>query len=293
MLYTEVFRTMACKVSEYYHSDFNKQVLPRLRLAQKFDLGDAPTTQPTYTGKEIVTEKGAELPYMDVWIEFSVDDLTSVPEQKVEKLGALISRAHVRNWSKGELARVDTDAWAVTTFVQVKSTIAGTTWVIPLPVVQTVAFQEGKPPRMNCKALDVGVPAAEICDVELMADTLRESLSAVILFWKLVHCKNVEIVDAPKPNTRKRTRLRKQRKPFVEHKILQIKTSKKKYTNRPPDNGGETINPYRVHLCRGHFKTYTPDKPLMGKHTGTYWWQPMVRGNKQAGLITKDYEVRP
>ena len=47
----------------------------------------------------------------------------------------------------------------------------------------------------------------------------------------------------------------------------------------------------RVHLCRGHFKEYTNENPLFGKHVGRFWWQPMVRGDKKRGVLNKDYDV--
>ncbi len=47
-----------------------------------------------------------------------------------------------------------------------------------------------------------------------------------------------------------------------------------------------------LHVCRGHFKTYTEDHPLYGKHVGTWWWAPQVRGRPDAGYADKDYRVR-
>lgn len=36
-------------------------------------------------------------------------------------------------------------------------------------------------------------------------------------------------------------------------------------------------------ICRGHFKTFMPDAPLFGKHTGQFWWAPHIRGDTDAG----------
>lgn len=38
----------------------------------------------------------------------------------------------------------------------------------------------------------------------------------------------------------------------------------------------------RLHLVRGHPKV---------RKTGTFWWTPFVRGRKESGLVTKDYDV--
>jgi hypothetical protein len=46
-----------------------------------------------------------------------------------------------------------------------------------------------------------------------------------------------------------------------------------------------------AHLVRGHFKTYTPEAPLLGKHTGTYWWGWQARGDKSHGEVIKDYKL--
>jgi hypothetical protein len=49
--------------------------------------------------------------------------------------------------------------------------------------------------------------------------------------------------------------------------------------------------PQPLHLVRGHFKTYTDDKPLFGKQTGTWWWGWQARGNADAGQRDHAYEV--
>lgn len=48
----------------------------------------------------------------------------------------------------------------------------------------------------------------------------------------------------------------------------------------------------RRHLARGHFKTFTEDAPLLGKHVGTYWWGWQVRGNEDKGSIEKTYVLK-
>jgi hypothetical protein len=48
----------------------------------------------------------------------------------------------------------------------------------------------------------------------------------------------------------------------------------------------------RAHLARGHFKTFTEDAPLLGKHVGTYWWGWQVRGQESAGVIEKTYKLK-
>lgn len=46
-----------------------------------------------------------------------------------------------------------------------------------------------------------------------------------------------------------------------------------------------------VHRVRGHFKTFTAERPLLGKHVGTYWWGWNVRGNPERGEVQSDYVI--
>lgn len=48
----------------------------------------------------------------------------------------------------------------------------------------------------------------------------------------------------------------------------------------------------RRHLARGHFKTFTEDAPLLGKHVGTYWWGRQLRGQEGRGVIEKTYTLK-
>lgn len=58
--------------------------------------------------------------------------------------------------------------------------------------------------------------------------------------------------------------------------------------------GAKTTHSHRataIHRVRGHFKTFTPEKPLLGKHVGTYWWGWSVRGNADNGEVQSDYTL--
>lgn len=46
------------------------------------------------------------------------------------------------------------------------------------------------------------------------------------------------------------------------------------------------------HRVRGHFKTFTAERPLMGQHVGTYWWGWQVRGKKENGVVVSDYKMK-
>jgi hypothetical protein len=100
-------------------------------------------------------------------------------------------------------------------------------------------------------------------------------------FLEILTCKNIrtkQIVPARKKKYHK--------KPLFSYYVLQIQTNS---GSGQFENKGLWSN--RVHLCRGHIKTYTKEKPLFGKYVGNVWCPPHARGNKNLGVIAKDYKV--
>jgi len=62
-------------------------------------------------------------------------------------------------------------------------------------------------------------------------------------------------------------------------------------SERVGTGGGTHHRASAVHRVRGHFKTYTADAPLMGKHVGTYWWGWNIRGSIESGVVESDYTL--
>ena len=72
--------------------------------------------------------------------------------------------------------------------------------------------------------------------------------------------------------------------------VIDIEPMRQKF--RDANGGKDGISLAKaLHICRGHFKNFD-DKPLFGKLTGTYWWQPHVRGTAEAGIVEKDYRIK-
>src|SRR3990167_3444505 len=46
-----------------------------------------------------------------------------------------------------------------------------------------------------------------------------------------------------------------------------------------------------LHIVRGHPVTYTKEKPLFGKYSGTFWKPAHARGSIEQGAVLKDYKV--
>ncbi|HPS54039.1 MAG TPA: hypothetical protein PLP05_00430 [Sedimentisphaerales bacterium] len=47
-----------------------------------------------------------------------------------------------------------------------------------------------------------------------------------------------------------------------------------------------------LHLCRGHLKHFTEEKPLFGKYPGTFFIPAHVRGDRKNGIINKNYKLK-
>ncbi|MGV9615167.1 hypothetical protein [Nocardia xishanensis] len=109
----------------------------------------------------------------------------------------------------------------------------------------------------------------------------------------LMNCRNVEITETQTSIRSSRKPKRgtpKPLKPLVHHVITLPGSRRPRNSVEVQAIGG---GPTPLHLVRGHFKTYTADAPLLGKHVGTYWWQPAVRGDREHGVIETSYRVVP
>jgi hypothetical protein len=112
----------------------------------------------------------------------------------------------------------------------------------------------------------------------------------MLMSFTFANCRNVEIEDVtnhlqPSPKIRRRLNL-----PEVKRYTLKIAGHHSR-PSREYNEGPQGVMPF--HLCRGHFATYTADKPMFGnpKLVGRYWHPPHMKGKKERGEIMKDYAI--
>lgn len=108
-----------------------------------------------------------------------------------------------------------------------------------------------------------------------------------IMAMSLANCKNIiteEQTGAYKPSFYS-GRKRKNKK-FYRYHVLKIDGS---HTGAHEGKGGHVDK--AMHICRGHFKRFTDEKPLFGRLTGLYWWPMHVRGSVKNGVVDKDYSL--
>ncbi len=92
---------------------------------------------------------------------------------------------------------------------------------------------------------------------------------------------NTIIVDNEPSEKLNKKRLKKGKSPFYSYKTLHIKPIETTLTGTLP-KGGTHASP-RVHLRRGHIRHMTSGRDI--------WVSPCVVGNKENGLVEKDYRI--
>lgn len=104
----------------------------------------------------------------------------------------------------------------------------------------------------------------------------------------LLNCKNVGLATEPQAGLKQMLNRHKNRKKII-YKILQINPLKPK--TKQDYESIETGIKRALHTCRGHLRTYTEDKKLFGRFTGTYFIPAHIRGTEEFGIINKDYSL--
>lgn len=113
-------------------------------------------------------------------------------------------------------------------------------------------------------------------------------LRPALLTLGFLHCKNVEQVENEPTTVTKKQRKRGEKGKARFYTLdIQAMTRVLKRDGGLDSHGLGAA----LHICRGHFKTFTPEAPLLGRATGTFWWAPQVRGSREKGEVEKDYRV--
>jgi hypothetical protein len=113
---------------------------------------------------------------------------------------------------------------------------------------------------------------------------------APLLAISFLHCKNVRVTDQQPDRAASRDYQWRNRRPLVTYKTLEIDPMREVLRR---EGGSEHHGLQKaLHICRGHFATYSPDRPLFGRVSGTFWKPMHVRGSEKAGVVVKDYDVK-
>lgn len=136
------------------------------------------------------------------------------------------------------------------------------------------------------KFFDTSPPGSTFDPNEAFLDDQKD-LVVLNLALLLLSCKNISTVKNNPPEALNRKRQKRGKQELFEYHTLVVVPFGKKQASEPKhlwDN--------RIHLCRGHFKTYKKENPLFGKFVGRFFWNPQVRGKNKKGVVMKDYALK-
>jgi len=118
---------------------------------------------------------------------------------------------------------------------------------------------------------------------------LTSMLFPALLTLSFMHAKNIDVVERRADPRQSRAFRRRHGRELKDRYVLEISPLRRVLE----DDGGIGANGLAraLHLCRGHLRTYTSERPLFGRHVGTFWVKAHPRGNRSAGVLDKDYRV--
>lgn len=114
-----------------------------------------------------------------------------------------------------------------------------------------------------------------------------------VLAVSFMNCKNIRMVDNEPSKKLSKAFQRRNGRPLLTYKTLEIEPMKKVLETE--GEIGKNGLRKALHICRGHFATYTPEKGMLGRpleENVTVWKPAHVRGNAKEGVVVKDYKVK-
>jgi hypothetical protein len=136
----------------------------------------------------------------------------------------------------------------------------------------------------------ISVPPGMEKDKENYSLMVRSVCFPFLYAVSFFHCKNIQTTPITRPRKLQHAIDKRSNFHVPTFHIIEVH----KYMERNEIEYEENKNPssaHRAHIVRGHFKRYTEEAPLMGKHSGVYFWQQHVAGAGPVGI--NEYRVHP
>ena len=177
-------------------------------------------------------------------------------------------------------------------FIYSRVSRSGSAGCVPLAYATYLVDEHGK-------FLESGLGIRLLSDIsqesrnELAELVLATGAVPILLTLSFMNCKNVKVVDNEPAQKLSKAFQKRRGIPLTTYKTLEIEPMKKVLQTE----GGIEHNGLKraLHLCRGHFATYTPEKGMLGRpleHPVTVWKPAHVRGNADNSVVQKDYKIK-
>jgi hypothetical protein len=213
--------------------------------------------------------EGAHLPYPTTWIE-----ARETPSPKAVTQGMMLTQY------RGEFDGVHREGF------QAVVMMGGPNKPVVLPGhVYQLEMQNGKLQELSIRR---GTQRPDVPDI----GRAMEEVVFILFALGMANARNVTLEQVDPPPKLSRKFKRRRGRPLIRHKriILPAKTRAAVDLAQARKAAGD---PQPLHLRRGHTKTYTAERPLLGKHVGEYWWDWAVLGDPAAGINVNTYEIQP
>lgn len=134
-------------------------------------------------------------------------------------------------------------------------------------------------------------PDAEAAYWSAFASVIHIALASIAFS----HCKNVTVVPHVPSSGEQKHALVMGRPPVVTYHTIEIDPTHAVVKHEQARVERGEVQPKALHIVRGHFAEYSPEKPLFGnpKNVGRFFIPMHARGTAKAGTIVKDYNVLP
>lgn len=119
----------------------------------------------------------------------------------------------------------------------------------------------------------------------------RAVFEPIISTLELLNCRNIQIPKKIPDAPLNKKWLRKNTYPLIEYHTLKLQLPATRNDSTASTDPGATGNHKRLHMARGHFAHYGPEGKLFGRLEGTFWIPAHLKGNKEKGILLKDYGI--
>lgn len=119
--------------------------------------------------------------------------------------------------------------------------------------------------------------------------TQRGLLLPVFFALTFMNCRNVVREERKQPRAESRKHQRTHGVPLSTYQVCRLQVDQPVVV-RDTDGVGESKST-PLHICRGHFRHYTKERPLFGHYVGPVWVPMHTRGNAANGVRVRDFEV--
>lgn len=244
--------------------------------AYVFDLGDIDDIMEDVDKAQEIAPKERRIPFPIVLLKCAIEDNPDENNQaappKNYLVTLLVELKTLAKLNKSFSKYAEDYSFGIFNITPTNVTDAGyLTWYIPSFSHVLVPYDPEVPLEANASITD-----------EMFKCTKEISVALTIYFLNLLTCKNIEVrTKEEKPSSKllKKDKILERTSDIIiklpgKGVVYENETIKEVKFNERSKIGA-------VGQKRGHFKTFTEERPLFGKHVGTWWWSPVFQSKKR------------